>query len=77
MLGQRFGRELIMNHLQRVGDHIVLLCQGSERSQNGVVNVFKQQNSIKWIDDLSDTTCRVLFITASSTHANVLDHWRG
>ena len=38
-----------MNNLQCVRDHIIRSCQSSERSQDGVVNVLKQKDSVEGV----------------------------
>ena len=42
-----------MDHLERVGDHVVLLGQCAERREDGVVNVLQQKNTVEGVDSLS------------------------
>ena len=42
-----------MDHLKRVRDHIVLLGECAERRKDCVIDVFQEENAVKWVDGLS------------------------
>ena len=42
-----------MDHLKRVGDHIVLLGECAERRKDCIIDVFQEENAVKWVDCLS------------------------
>ena len=49
---QLLGCELVVDDFQRVRDYIVLLGQRSEGSEDGIVDVLEQQDSVEGVDHL-------------------------
>ena len=51
MLAEYFGGKLVVNYLESVRNDVVLLGEGSERGQDGVVDVLHEKHSVEGIDD--------------------------
>ena len=53
--------ELIMNYFQSVRDYVILLRQGSEGCQDGIIDVFEQENLVKWVNYACDWVILEIF----------------